>query len=241
VRSKGSGQLAALVLTTILLAGCSSVGTAGAPSTEPLASSTPAPTAPLDETAPTVATPDPTPVTSPPQTPEPTLEPSFEPTSEPQATTLPCPVESPVSIIEVNYARLKCFGDAEIRVRAWLDRGPITGWLPPTIEPAWLPYPAAGPDNRAWALWWKPPKDTDIVWCEPYCEFQWIHLRPDSTLQVQGPPRWVIAIGHLNDPAAERCHWEYAPDQEHTEDDADAVATCRRAFVLTALEDAPPP
>jgi hypothetical protein len=186
-------------------------------------------------------TPTPTPIPTELPTPQPTIEPTTEPTSEPVATTLPCPTEEPVTVLDLNYAKLKCFGHEDVRVRAWLARGPTMGWLPPTIEPAWLVYPTYSPDEAARALWWKPPRDTDIVWCDPYCEFQWVHLPPDSTLEVSGPARWVIATGHVNDPASDGCRWEYAPDQAHTEDDADAVATCRRAFVLTGLEDAPAP
>jgi hypothetical protein len=66
-------------------------------------------------------------------------------------------------------------------------------------------------------------------------------VAPGSTLDVGDPGRWVIAIGHLDDPAAETCHWVWPDDWEvdPTYDDADAVAICRRAFVLEALEEIP--
>ena len=219
-----------------MLAACSSVGTSSSPTTE--ASPTTA-VEPTSSPVPTIAAEATSGPTAEP-TPEPTVEVSPEPTVEPEPSEWACPTDSPINFLELTNAKPRCFGSDQIRVRAWLDAGPVIGWLPPTIAPAWLVYPTAqSRDDRSFALWYKPPDSSDVICGESYCRFDWVHLPPGSALDVNGPARWVIAVGHINDPAADRCHWVWPEDWEvdPSYDDADAVATCRRAFVLEAIED----
>ena len=233
--STGSKRIGALVLAGLMLGACSRVGMSGPPATASLPASA-APT--VIPTTVALASPEPTVEPTAGPTTKPTAEATPELTPEPPASGWPCPTGSPITVLDLAHAAPSCLGPDTIRVRAWLDRGPVIGWLPREIVPNWLAYPAvAAGDTRAFALWSMDPNDNEIVCSDAECAISWIHLPPDSTVQVRGPARWVIAIGHVNDPAAERCHWEYPEGMEPTNDDADAVAACRRSFVLESIEE----
>ena len=232
--STGSKRVGAVMLAALVIAACHRSTATASGSAPPSLTPTVVPTTAA------VATEVPTPSPTAEPTPELTPEPTVEPTEAPEAIAWPCPTDSPINLLELTNARLRCFGNDQIRVRAWLETGPAIGWLPPTIAPAWLVYPnVQNSDHSSFALWYKPPDNSDVICGESYCRFDWVHLPPGSTLELRGPARWVIAIGHINDPAADRCHWTWPEDWEvdPSYDDADAVAICRRAFILEAIEE----
>ena len=116
----------------------------------------------------------------------------------------------------------------------------IAGVLPPgaKIEPAWLAYPVGT------GLWDKPvPRDTNGACLSDPCTLLWIRVDPSSGLTFDTAGRWVRISGHFRDPAAETCKYiisSFEPINPGATDDG-ARQTCRAAFVLTAVESAPPP
>jgi hypothetical protein len=72
------------------------------------------------------------------------------------------------------------------------------------------------------------------------CAWFFLHVDPAAGPVFEPRPRWIIATGHVDDPAAETCHYVYPEDwTEGRADDANAIATCRAQFVLVAIRDAP--
>jgi hypothetical protein len=125
---------------------------------------------------------------------------------------------------------------------------PAFGVLPPVIKPLWLAYPESGPCSPpaegcslAIAMWQDVPLDPDHVCSgdEPSCGFFFPHSAPGTGLHFLPLEHWVILTGHTDDPAADKCHWEYPPDVEAgTLDDAAAVEHCRAEFVVTEIDRA---
>lgn len=187
---------------------------------------------------------------SPPTTEAPSTSPSALPpatasqTPSPQSTAIStqaldgCPSGSPIEVRAFVDADPACFGSDDFEVRGWLDWPIAIEFTPPTIAPAWLFYPLPG-----WSAIWEaqpvgPSKDCEID--GRGCAWFYFHedLRPGTG--YAGPSRWVIVTGHLDDPAAETCHYVYPEDwPEPTSDDADAVAACQTSFVLVSLRNEP--
>jgi hypothetical protein len=218
----------------VLVVGCGAPGTSAVPpaSSEPrtAALATPAPTAtPSATTQPSMVPPTSAPTPDPTAFTEPTVDP------EPEPTQVACPVGSPLGVREFLDARLSCFGSDDVAIRAWLDTPPTFGFIGPVVRPMWLYYP---PDGTYFTLFSEPPEEPDHL-CGG-CMF--LHLPPDSTIELGGPARWVIATGHRKDPAAATCHYDEPADWVGPEpDDAGARAGCRGSFVLVGLEDAAAP
>jgi hypothetical protein len=165
----------------------------------------------------------------------PAVEPSTGPTAVPGSGL--CPTDSPLTTRQFVGTDSQCFGRAAFQVRGWLDAPPSIGFEPPTIKPGWMYYPAPG----APTIWEKQPAGQDDCFVgEEQCAWFFPHLNPVSGLTLDGPPRWLILTGHVDDPAATRCHWVYPDDiPVATQDDADAVALCRGGFVVDSFVDAP--
>ena len=169
---------------------------------------------------------------------EPTIEPTAEPTAEPTQATRGCPTDDVLTVSQYLAAPLRCFGSDRIRIEGWLDTPPPVGFEPPLIRPTWLAYPPDG--TLFFTLFSKPPTPPDHVCGD--CPGFFLHLKPSSTIVLDGPGRWVIATGHRRDPASERCFFDEPDDWIGEEpDDANARETCRLQFVLTGLKDAPAP
>lgn len=239
MESKGSRRIGGLLLAAMVVSGCiesqATTGPSASASPTVEASPTPAPTASA------VASQEPTPL--------PTAEPTVEPTIEPEPTEVPCPTARLLSVREFVEAPWQCFAGHDVRIKGWLDEPPAFGVLPPVIKPLWLAYPEGGqtcdePDEDCFyavALWQDVPLDPDHVCSgdEPYCGFLFPHSAPGTGLHFLPLEHWVILTGHTDDPAAERCHWEYPPDAEQGSlDDAEAVEHCRAEFVVTEIDRA---
>ena len=203
----------------LVLAGCS----AGAsPTSSPAVLTTPSAAA---------DTPAPTTTLSPTASPEPTVAP--EPTEEPARTYGPCPTTAVISVKEFVLADPACFETGDIEVRGWLDHSSPFGFEAPGVEPGWLWYPT----DEAVTLWVDVPKGDDFscnedvdAWCYSF----WLHVAPDSPLQLPPLKRWVILTGHTHDPAAESCIYD-----DGSGPNPDLVAACRSHFVVTAIRNAP--
>lgn len=143
----------------------------------------------------------------------------------------------PLTVAQFTDSDPACFGDSDIEIRGWLDQPPGVGFEPPMIEPGWLAYPVGNLSS----LWEIPPTGPDHF-CPPAVPCPWFfpHIDPASGLTLDFPQRWIIVTGHLNDPAAETCHYVYPEDwTDERADDALAVGLCRTSFVITALRDPP--
>jgi hypothetical protein len=190
--------------------------------------------------APTLAAVVATPTAVPTATLSPTVAPTAtaEPTSEPSQAD-ECPTGSPLTPLQLVETAGSCFGRSAIQVRGWLDGPPSIGFEPPTIKPGWMYYPAPG----APTIWEQQPAGPDDCFVgEQQCAWFFAHIKPTSGLTLDGPPRWLLLTGHVNDPAAVRCHWVYPDDvplKDRVADDADAVAICRGGFIVDSFVDAP--
>jgi hypothetical protein len=240
MESKGSRRIGGLLLAALVVSGCiepqATTGpSASASPTTVEASPTPAPTSAA------VASPEPTSL--------PTAEPTVEPTIEPEPTEMPCPTARLLNVREFVGAPWRCFAGEDVRIKGWLDTPPASGYEgPAAIYPLWLAYPESGPCNPpaddcslTVAIWQDVPLDPDHICSdeEPSCSLFFPHSAPGTGLHFLPLEHWVILTGHTDDPAAERCHWEYGPDVEPgTLDDADAVARCRAQFVVTEIDRA---
>ena len=146
---------------------------------------------------------------------------------------------------EFVEAKRSCFSAQDVRIRGWLDEPSPFGVIGPSIKPLWLAYPQGGrtcDEQEAHcfysiALWQVVPPGPDEVCSEDFCGDLIPHVAPGSGLVLEPLERWVILTGHTHDAAAERCHWELPLDVTAEVDDAEAVAHCRRQFVVTAIEE----
>jgi hypothetical protein len=166
-----------------------------------------------------------------------TTSPTPTPAPTPEVTEAGCPTVTPMTIIAFwnGVEEAACFDDEDIEIQGWIDAPVGIGFEPTWIEPKWLSFPVFD-----WALWSLPPgPDQDCGGAEP-CTSMFAFLNPDSGVLFEGPPRWVIVTGHLNDPASATCHYASDPPRTFTaEDDARARETCAERFVLTAVREAP--
>lgn len=235
----GLARFGAALLAPLLVAACLDPGPTAAPTSVANPTPSAAPTAEPTQAA----------VASLPPTAEPTIEPSAEPTIEPEPTAATCPTARLLAVREFVEAPWQCFAGHDVRIKGWLDEPTGTGFLPPLIRPVWLAYPEGGqtcdePDEDCFysvALWQDVPLTPDHVCSEeePYCSFLIPHSAPGTGLHFLPLEHWVILTGHTDDPAAQRCHYEYPPDVEPGSlDDADAVRHCRRQFVVTEIDRA---
>lgn len=211
--STGSERIGARVLAALVMAACTQP--TGSSASAALATATPGAIASL----------------------EPTATATSEPTAEADGTPKPCPTGKVLTVVEfVRGGRRGCFRDEDIRIRGWLDDPTPMGFEGPQIEPTWLAYA----DSSGAALWSAVPEG-EFYHCptdEPNCRFFFPRLKPSSGLSFLPLERWVILTGHLQDPAAEDCHFAYPDDWEGGRyDDADAVRQCRQGFVVTAIKN----
>lgn len=212
-------RLLSTLVVTALISGCSAYPNVSSPS--PLATVTPSAAAVATAT-PTLA-----------PTTEPTIEP--KPTVEPEPTEEPCPTAEVLTVREFVAASWECFGVEDVKIKAWLDGPPMFGFEGPRVRPGWLYYPV----EDATALWNDAPKDDDRFNCSGrklWCPGVFPHLKPDSGLSFLPLQRWVVVTGHLRDPAAETCHYDFDPEPV-----PDLVEVCRQMLVVTAIRgsDAP--
>lgn len=217
----------ALVLFAMFVAACTGGTSTASPPTqvsEPPASVSPAPTAPVVTSEPTVL---------------PTEEPTVAPTDAPVITPIPidpdCPndeVDDVISVQEYVDASTSCFRFG-VRVRGWLDTPPVIGFLPPVVIPSWLYYPSG---DEAAMLWHQPPPEPDHV-CESgvECWSFFPHVDPKVSVELDPLDRWVILTGHTRDPRAQNCHYEGVGPNPNPE----LVTICGRQFVIEAIEAAP--
>lgn len=171
--------------------------------------------------------------------------PSSVPTSTPRPTPTPvagvgnCPTDSQLTVAQFAEADPACFGSADVEIRGWLDKPPAIGFEPPGISPRWLHYPSGSDLTTLWEARPEPDGSCPTIGEQGCTGFFW-HIDPASGLTLDGPPRWLIVTGHLDDPAAQTCHYVYPEDwTKERADDAEAVATCRAQFVIVSFRDAP--
>ena len=235
------GTTSASLLAAVLLAGCLQPTGSAAPSTN--ATTAPSATAvasPGATDAPTAGpTAEPTPAPSP--------EPTVEPTIEPEPTDAVCPTSRVLTVRQFVDSPRSCFDGKDVKIKGWLDTPGPLDFAGPSIRPFWLAYPETGPCSSpsptcslGIALWQDVPLDPEHI-CEEdreaYCSLIFPHSAPGTGLHFMPLRRWVILTGHTDDPAAERCHWEYPPEVEPgTLDDDDAVRHCRAQFVVTKID-----
>ncbi len=243
VRHPRLARFGAALLSPLLVAACLPSGPTAAPTSGAKPTPNASPTAEPTQAA----------VATVPPTARPTIEPSAEPTIEPEPSLAPCPTARLLSVREFVEAPRSCFAGRDVLVfKGWLDEPGPLGFHPPLIWPIWLAYPEGGQtcDEQiadcfySIALWQDVPLDPDHVCSddEPYCSLFFPHSAPGTGLHFLPLEHWVIRPGHTDDPAAERCHWEYSPDIEPGSlDDAEAVEHCRTQFVVTEIDRADSP
>jgi len=166
----------------------------------------------------------------------PTSLPTPRPTPTP-VLAAPCPdIDSP-SLFEFTEADPACF-PGDILLSGWLSGPPAIGWEGPHVEPAWLYYPMKG----GVMLWSVVPEGEDPG-CPPpgpvQCASIFLHVAPGSGVEIGALYRWTQVVGHIHDPAAATCHFEY-PDEPHdnpwgTFPDIEARAQCDLNFVVTRV------
>ena len=189
-----------------------------------------------------------TPAASPQPTAGPTPTPGAVPTATLAATPAPtptvvpgvglCPTEMPLTVGQFMETDPACFGSATIEIRGWLDGPPDTGFEPPLVEPTWLFLPAADMAS----LWEIRPVEPNHFCPQTAASCPWffLHIDPASNLKLEVRPRWVTVTGHVNDPAAQTCHFVYPEGwTEPPLDDAIAVDGCATKLVVDSYEDSP--
>jgi hypothetical protein len=136
-----------------------------------------------------------------------------------------------MAVVPTNERALVCFGRAEIRFVAYVNRlEGLGGTQAYRITPLWITNPTLTvfESNRETA-----PGFGDG-------SYFFISARPGSgDLQAQFARRWVTVRGHFGDPAAASCRATGVPGQ--TPNRQQAVAICRTMFVLSSLSVADPP
>jgi len=136
-----------------------------------------------------------------------------------------------LAVVSMNERALACYGGAEIRFVAFVNRpGGLGGTQPYRITPLWITNPTLTvfASNREVA-----PGVGD----SPYF---FISTRPGSgDLQAQFARRWVTVRGHFRDSTAASCVATGVAGQ--TPNRQQAVAICRTMFVLSSLSNADPP
>lgn len=213
-------SLGRLVVLAVALAGC---GGNVAPSQPAASVATPAPT-PLPSTTPQASeAPTPTPVTA-----------------------ANCPDPKSVSVKDLKEDEPDCF-TGDLVVVAWLDRSPNIGLDPTPKTPLWLTSPA----DIAAAIWSAKPQtvgdDRQCPAASPDCAWTFFHVAPGSGVTVDTTPRWVRLTGHLHDPAAATCNYDWAnipadfPFQPGSSSPDSVIAECDLAFVVTKIEDTTAP
>jgi hypothetical protein len=155
--------------------------------------------------------------------------------AEPPAAALPsCPRDAVLRVAQFQDADPACFGSADVTLVGWEASPPAIGLMPPGIEPGWLW------GLRMSALWGgeQIPGSEDCVDDAASCAWMFAYPEPQSGATFATNDRWVEIIGHLDDPAAEMCHYVYPPDwgTQPRNDDITARQTCRQSFVVTSLK-----
>ena len=198
----------------ILIAGCTTTGTA-----EPSATF-PSPTVSLAP-SPTLA---PTPPPPSPSTPPPS------PTSAPSVAA-GCPI-SPLRVDELLADGATCYGGQAVTVIGWLAPAWGIGGVESGIEPSWLGEMPPDP------VLWHQPRNPNGCFDDDDCVWTFLHRAPGAT-GLDGPDRWVAVTGHFQDPVAETCLWGGTICVPISTEDA--IERCRGAFVVTAVEDTTEP
>ena len=144
-----------------------------------------------------------------------------------EPTSLVCP-ESPMNVdtfilARGPYERLACNADGTITIRGW--------WPGP---PEFGECMAGGETDARWLycefLFGKPifTDASDSVISLP------INIDPDSGIEMPEPNTWVEVVGHLDDPAAQRCAPLAHVEPESTDAD-EVVLSCRARFVAESV------
>jgi hypothetical protein len=229
-------------LVTMVLAGCY----AGA-SFEASPAITPAPTmtaviATPTATAPAATEPSPSMEPTPTPVPTPTLVPTLTPGPTWNGT---CDVPMTVHALSGAWnsawpieVLVNCLGDRELQVTGYLEivsgvGGPTTG-----VAPAWLgEWFGVSAGQSPVVLWGAAvPADGRCTGVDSECEWMFLFAPDPSALDLT-LHRWVRVTGHYDDPVAQTCHLGNRIGMVSS--DAEAVATCRRHFVVTAIVSSP--
>ena len=214
-------RLALVAFAALIVAGCAQP--AARPS-EPTITSTPAVAlaSPSGLTSPTIES-------SPSASVVETAEASAPPTSP-----APCPPSDRLRVAVLLAANPSCFGDRALIVIGWAAKPPIFGVLPPAIAPRWL-WSWATTEFVVWDH--SRGSESDLACSQGQCPpYFFLYSAPGTSIDLTGWKGWVRLSGHLNDPAAETCHYVYPPGWTETPfPDGDARAQCRSAFVVTAI------
>lgn len=215
---------AAIALMAVMLAGCSarsgSAATAGVDQPSAAAS-------PSSQATPTVRP-------SPPTTLASASGGQPSPLRTALVSTPGCPSESPLTVADVADGEPICFGPVDVEVRGFVAPIVGIGMGPPGIAPGWLWVP-----DSSFVLWNRPPgPEQDCEGVDP-CGWMFVHVPPDAGVAFAGPERAVIVTGHTLDPAATTCHYVFEGQTFSPEEDREAQESCERAFVMTAIRDAP--
>lgn len=145
-----------------------------------------------------------------------------------------CPTSSPLTVQEFLTADRDCYDGRDATIRGWLGDLPPIGWEPPVV--AGFPYRFTEPPVLYGGSggWDQCTGDG--------CSSILLYDASDPPWALGAGDRWVEVTGHLGDPAAEQCYWEYGvPSPEATLPIEDARADCRTRFVLTEMHEVPAP
>ena len=213
----------ALGLALLVVAACAAFG----PERSATDTSTPSPTAT------TAVLPSPTATTAVSPSPNPTSAPSVTPGSS-------CPPPATVKVLGGWTAAwpsdqlADCFGNADLEVTGYLAPAWELGGVSNGVVPSWL-----GEWSGLMEVLWLKPHPADGCYADDDCI--WLFLfAPDASVLPLTPDRWVSVTGHFDDPVAQTCR---APAQgpDIITTDAQAIAECRKHFVITQIRTIAPP
>ena len=127
-----------------------------------------------------------------------------------------------------------CFGSADLELTGYLAPLGGLGGVSSGVQPTWLGE-WSGLESVL-AL-----KSHPLEGCDPAQGCTWLFLyAPDASVLPLSPDRWVNVTGHFDDPVAQTCR-ATMNEPGFPSTDAEAIATCRSHFVVTAIRTIPPP
>jgi hypothetical protein len=149
-----------------------------------------------------------------------------------------CPSGPVLTVAQYQAADAVCFHGRTVKILGWRDLLPAVDFDGPLIDPSWLEYPSG-------VIWGTKPIEADgNAHCavDP-CPWIFVMANPAVGPKIAGPAGWVMVTGHIDDRAADGCH--FVPGGfgggGPLANDVYAREGCRAAFVVTAIEKTPAP
>jgi hypothetical protein len=150
----------------------------------------------------------------------------------PQVPAGACPAEPTTiqQLADLGFAKAaSCYGDGSLSLRGFSsDCGGCGGAFATSITPNWI--------GQVYGTWYVSPTVTTAGGPGPRSP---VYLLPSAHLTPPAEGTPVIVTGHFNDIASQDCHYVSVESYAELPPSSDAVATCRRSFVVTSITLAP--